>query len=86
MSSPSQDAELLRLAQELLNEAEAEHVNADHVECPACWKAHMANVLWSKVTGRYEPHNYLKDHRITVARVNFKNVYPLHRRRSVRAA
>ncbi len=86
-----QYAELLHLAQDLWEEAEAEHVDADHADCPACWKAHMANLLWCNVTGAYTPVNFYKAHRAAAAaaaapEVTFNNVYPLHRRRAARAA
>lgn len=90
-----QYAELLHLAQDLWEEAEAEHVDADHADCPACWKAHMANLLWCNVTGAYTPVNFYKAHRAAAAATaavnasapaNFNNVYQLHRRRSLRAA
>lgn len=61
MSAPNSD--LLRLTLELWNEAEVEHVDVKHAECPACWKAYMANLLWKKVTGLLAPASYYEEHR-----------------------
>ncbi|MFN8555104.1 MAG: hypothetical protein U0103_26880 [Candidatus Obscuribacterales bacterium] len=63
MSSFAPNADLLRLTLDLWNEAEVEHVDVKHADCPACWKAYMANLLWKKVTGLLAPTSYYEEHR-----------------------
>lgn len=63
MSSLAPNTNLLRLTLDLWNEAEAEHVDVKHADCPACWKAYMANLLWKKVTGLLAPTSYYEEHR-----------------------
>lgn len=65
MSSFAPNAELLKLTLDLWNEAEAEHLDVKHADCPACWKAYMANLLWKKVTGLLAPTSYYEEHRRT---------------------
>lgn len=62
-SSAVPNAELLQLTLDLWHEAEGEHLDVKHGECPACWKAYMANLLWKKVTGLLAPTSYYEEHR-----------------------
>ncbi len=69
MTSPvAPHAELLQLTLDLWQEAEAEHVDVKHADCPACWKAYMANLMWKKVTGLLAPTSYYEEHRQTARR------------------
>lgn len=63
MSSPAPNTDLLKLTLDLWDEAEVEHVDVKHADCPACWKAYMANLLWKKVTGLLAPTSYYEEHR-----------------------
>jgi hypothetical protein len=63
MSSLAPNAELLQLTLDLWSEAEDEHKDVKHGECPACWKAYMANLLWKQVTGLLAPTSYYEEHR-----------------------
>lgn len=83
MSSLAHHSELLQLTLDLWNEAEAEHIDVKHADCPACWKAYMANLLWKKITGLLAPTSYYEEHRAAAKR-NL-NVTPL-RRDKIRAA
>jgi hypothetical protein len=79
MSSLAPNAELLQLSLDLWQEAEVEHEDVKHADCPACWKAYMANLLWKKVTGLLAPTSYYEEHR-QAARRNRKIVTLIHSR------
>lgn len=63
MSSLAPNSGLLQLSLDLWSEAKAEHKDVKHSDCPACWKAYMANLLWKQTTNLLAPTSYYEEHR-----------------------